>query len=199
MSRTSTHEGCGRNFQTLGSSPCDFLWPREASPRVSRAWSLEPAQASPSASPTPPPPSDVFLPTYLLRGHDLGASRVMRAGWQSTQSGAKREKLGEASRHSGEAVEKWGLSTPSPGGGREEGFIWQDQPASAKPDGTEMYPKGSKGTRASEPGTVRGGEGVREPPWARPPRALKAGEGLGGFILLEEGRRKRVLSEECCL
>ena len=92
-----------------------------------------------------------------------------------------------------------GVSTPSPGGGGKEGFIWEDQPASAKPDGTGMYPKGSEGTRASEPGTVRGGEGVREPPWARPPRALKAGEGLRGFILHAEGRCERVLSEESCL
>lgn len=148
-----------------------------------------------------PATTEQCIPPHLPAERSRPGSIPRDEGWVAvhTESGAKREKLGEASGHSGEAVEKWGLSTPSPGGGGEEGFIWQDQPASAKLDGTEVYPKGSEGTGASEPGTVRGGERVREPPWARPPRALKAGEGLGGFFLLEEGRCKKVLSEECCL
>lgn len=74
-----------------------------------------------------------------------------------TESGAKREK-GEASGHSGEAVEKWGLSTLHLGVVGREGFIWQDQPASAKLDGTEVYPKGSEGPKGLNQGQS-GGKG----------------------------------------
>lgn len=107
MSPTSTHEGCGRNFHTLGSPPHDFLQPRETSPRVSWVQSLEPTQASPSASPTPPPLSDVF-PPHLPAERSQPESTLCDEGRAAvhTESGAKREKLGEMSRHLDEAVKK---------------------------------------------------------------------------------------------